>query len=1089
MNVNLSKTLLLASAITAAGVAYTPSVYAASENTASQSVQQQKSVSGTVSDQYGPVIGASIMEKGTSNGTVTDLDGNFTLNVKPGATLVVSYIGYTTQEIAVGNQSSINVKLQSEDSDLEEVVVVGYGVQKKKLVTGATVQVKGDDIAKLNTTNALAAMQSSTPGVQITQSSAQPGKGYKVNIRGVGTMGTSSPLLVIDGIASGTADDGLNGLNPNEIESIDILKDAASSAIYGVAAANGVILVTTKQGKAGKIEASYDAYFGWSNPAKRPATLNAQEYMQVINEANFNTYGTATNWSSLVPQSILDAVNNGWEGTDWFEEYRNKNAFQTNHSFNLTGGSERSKFSFALGYTTNEGTMGGDNASNYKRYTGRINSEHVLLKGKDRDIITIGENISYWYTKSHDMAEGNGYWNMVKPVYTASPLVPAYNDDGSLTSYANNGSGYSSMIYSNPLQGLYNGQYSSINRTRNFGVGASMYVTIQPIKNLTYKFLLNTGYSSTNYRYAAYPYSVSNTDASSNYSMQQTASESGSYMFNNTITYKLPEFGKHAFDVMLGQEYQKSDWSQNIGVTTSTSESSSSFNTLLTNGFAYAWLSNYSVNDITGFYGYPGLNRALFSLFGRINYNYDEKYMATFTMRADESSRFAKGHRWGYFPSVSAGWVVTEEKFMEPAKSWLDYFKIRASWGQNGNDNIDDLQYLSNIAMSPTDYADYGYLFSSDLSNTLSNSNYQSGAYTENVSNEEVTWETSEQWDFGFDARFLDSRLGVNFDYYIKKTKDWLVQAPIEATMGVGSAGAPYINGGDIKNTGIELALSWNDRIGKDFHYFVNWNLGTNKNEVTRLQGLDYINGSDGALFENSSYVSRVEVGHPIGYFYGMSHSGIWQTQEQIDAARAAGQAVLDDAQPGDMIWDDYNGDGVIDYDTDRHEIGDPHPNVTMGLSLGFDYKGFDFSVTGYGQFGMQIMQCYRTALLANQYLNYTEDVFERWHGEGTSNWYPRLTVGHTNDQWVSDRYMQDADFFRIQNITVGYDFNKLWKNSPFQQLRVYFQGQNLWTITGYTGVDPEVGSSGGTDSWAQGIDVGLYPSSRTYLVGVSIKF
>ena len=1089
MNLKLKSSVLLTGVCMAVGLTYSPAAFADIPSNAVQSVQQSKKVTGHVVDEYGPIIGATIMEKGTQNGVVTDLDGNFAINVQPGATLQVSYIGYATQEIAVGNQTNINVTLISEDKSLDELVVVGYGVQKKKLVTGATVQVKGDDIAKLNTTNALTALQSSTPGVQITQSSAQPGKGFKVNIRGVGTMGTSSPLLVIDGIASGTADDGLNGLNTNEIESIDVLKDAASAAIYGVAAANGVILVTTKQGKAGKIQASYDAYFGWSNPAKRPATLNAQEYMQIVNEVNFNTYGTTTNWSSLVPQDILDAVANGWEGTDWFEEYRNKNAFQTNHSFNLTGGNDRSKFSFSLGYTTNEGTMGADNASNYKRYTGRINSDHVLLKVKDRDVISIGENISFWYTKSHDVAEGNGYWNIVQPTYSTSPLVPAYSSDGSVGSYSSDGDGFSSMIYSNPLNGLLSGQYSSIDRTRNFGVGASVYVTIQPIKNLTYKFLLNTGYSSTNYRYASYPYSVSSTSASSTYGMQQTASESGSYMFNNTISYKLPEFGKHSFDVMLGQEYQKSDWSQNIGVTTSTTESSSNFNTLLTNGFNYAWLSNYSVNDITGFYGYPGLNRALFSLFGRINYNYDEKYMATFTMRADESSRFSKGNRWGYFPSVSAGWVMTAEPFMQSTKSWLDYFKIRFSWGQNGNDNIDDLQYLSNIAMSPTDYADYGYLFSSSISNTLSSSNYQSGAYTENVANEDVTWETSEQWDFGFDARFINSHLGVNFDYYIKKTKDWLVQAPIEATMGVGSAGAPYVNGGDIKNTGIELALSWNDRIGKDFNYFVNWNIATNKNKVTRLQGLEYINGSDGALFENSSYVSRVEVGHAIGYFYGMSHSGIWQNQEQIDAARAAGQAVLDDAQPGDMIWEDWNGDGVIDYDSDRHDIGDPHPNVTMGLSFGFDYKGFDFSVTGSGQFGMQIMQCYRTALLANQYLNYTEDVFQRWHGEGTSNWYPRLTVGSTNDQWVSDLYMQDADFFRIQNITVGYDFNKLWKNSPFQQLRVYFQAQNLWTFTGYSGVDPEVGSSGGTDSWASGIDLGLYPTSRTYLVGVSIKF
>lgn len=1084
MNLNFRKSLLLAGACTALGFTYSPEVYAASETTTAQAVQQQKTVSGTIVDAEGPVIGATVMEKGTSNGAVTDIDGNFTLSVKPGATLVVSYVGYKTQEFAVGNQSNFNITLELDNSALEEVVVVGYGVQKKKLLTGATVQVKGDDIAKLNTTNALSAMQSSTPGVQITQSSAQPGKGFKVSIRGVGTMGTSSPLLVIDGISSGTADDGLNNLNPADIESIDVLKDAASAAIYGARAANGVILVTTKQGKAGKLQASYDGYIGWSNPYKRPSLLNAKEYMQVIDETNFNTYGTKTDWSSLVPQSILDEVNNGWEGTDWFDLYQNKNAIQTNHSFNLTGGSERSKFSMGLNYTSNEGILGGDNASSYNRYGARINSEHVLLRGKTRDIITIGENISFWYNKSHDLAEGNGYWNIMQSAYTASPLVKAYNEDGTMTSYANNGAGYSTMIYSQPLQGLYNGSYNSINQTRNFGVGATFYWIVEPIKGLRYRGSFNTGYSSSNYRYMSLPYSSSYTGASSNYGTQQTSSNGGSLSFDNTLTYTLPQLAKNNIDVMVGQSFERTEFGYSLGITTSVGEGSQ--NTLLNRGFAYAWPSNYTADDITGFYGYPWGDSSLASFFGRINWNYDEKYMATFTLRADGSSNFARGHRWGYFPSVSAGWVVTSEKFMESTRNWMDYLKIRASWGQNGNCNVDNFQYVSSIATSPTDYADYGYKFGSDNASTVGGS-YSSGAYASRVPNEDLTWETSEQLNIGLDARFLRSRLGLAFDWYKKTTKDWLIQAPQLAVQGTG---APYINGGDIKNTGVEIALSWNDQIGKDFRYHANVNIGTNKNEVTRIansQGL--INGQTSALFQNSDYISRVEVGHPIAYFYGMSYSGIWQNQAQIDAARAAGQAVLDGAQPGDMIWDDYDGDGTINYDSDRHEIGDPNPNMTLGVSLGFDYKGLDFSITGSGQFGMQVMSCYRTAQLANQYQQYTTDVFDRWHGEGTSNTQPRLTVGGENNQWVSTRYMQDADFFRIQNITVGYDFNRLWKTSPFQQLRLYFQAQNLVTFTGYTGVDPEVGSSGGKDSWARGIDVGLYPISRTYLVGVNIKF
>lgn len=367
---------------------------------------------------------------------------------------------------------------------------------------------------------------------------------------------------------------------------------------------------------------------------------------------------------------------------------------------------------------------------------------------------------------------------------------------------------------------------------------------------------------------------------------------------------------------------------------------------------------------------------------------------------------------------------------------------------------------------------------------------YQTGAYAKNVPNPDITWETSEQINIGFDARFLESRLGVNFDWYKKTTKDWLVQAPLLNVTGYEEAA--MINGGDVENTGVELALSWNDRIGKEFDYHINVNAAYNKNEVTRLataSGKIGDNVSD-AIFENSSYVSLVEVGHPIGYFNAMSYSGIWQNQQQIDAARTSGQAVLANAQPGDMIWDDYNGDGTITLDGDRHEIGNPHPDVTLGINLGFSYKGFDFSVAGAGAFGHQIMQSYRTALLANPYINYTTDVFDRWHGEGTSNTQPRLTVGGENNQWVSTRYMQDADYFKIQNITLGYDFCKLWKKSPFQQLRLYVQAQNLYTFTGYTGVDPENSSNAGTaNSWARGIDVGLYPSARTFLTGVSIKF
>ncbi len=1050
-------------------------------------------VTGTVTDETGePLIGANVVVKGQTKGVNTDIDGNFSLDVEEGQTLVVSYIGCLPQEVVVKDAGPLNIVLKENATVLEEVVAIGYGVQKKKLVTGATVQVKGDDVAKMNTTNVLTAMQSTSPGVQITQSSSQPGKGFKVSIRGMGTIGDSSPLLIIDGINSGTADDGLNGLNPNDIESIDILKDAASCAIYGARAANGVILVTTKQGTSGKVSIQYDAHFGWSNAYRVPGTLNAQQYMQIVNESNFNTYGTAVNWPSLVPQSILDQVANGWEGTDWFDLYRNKNAFQMGHSLSLTGGNEVSKYQISVNYTTNNGIMGGDNASDYKRYGGRINSEHIVVKGKDHNYLTLGENLSYWYNSSHDLPESNGYWNIMQNVYSASPLVPAYSEDGSVGSYTNDGAGFSTDIYSNPLNGFLNGQYNSLNRSRNFGIGATFYWIIEPIKNLRYRGQINTGYSASNYRGVSMPFSASFTSASGSYGLNQSEYQSSSMTFENTITYVLPSFGKNNIDVMIGQSWERSNWS--TGMSIEASDNAEAVNSLVLNGWDYAVLSNFS--NIKGYSGYDNPKQgSIASFFGRINYNFDEKYLLTAIVRRDGSTNFAKGHRWGTFPSVSLGWVISNEKFLENATETMDFLKLRASWGQNGNCNIDNFYYLSNIGFSPTDYADYGYKFSSDMINTVSGS-YTTGAYAKNVPNEDITWEKSEQWNVGLDARFLRSRLGVNLDFYIKKTKDWLVQAPLNDILGYEVAA--YVNGGDVENKGVELAFSWNDRIGSDFNYHINVNAAYNHNEVTRLVTSSGKIGDDAssALFQNSSYVSLVEVGHPIGYFSGMDYSGVWQTKEQIDAARAAGQAVLSNAQPGDLIWIDYNGDGQITLDGDRHEIGDPNPDWTLGINLGANWKGWDFSVAGSGAFGQQIMQCYRTALLANQYLQYTTDVFDRWHGAGTSNTSPRLVVGSENNSWVSTYYMHNADYFKIQNITLGYDFTRIWKNSPFQTLRLYGQVQNLCTITGYKGVDPECGSNGGmTDAngnnlgWARGIDLGLYPTARTFLFGISIKY
>ena len=1089
MNQKIRKTALLMGACSLLGM-YSPLV-ANAENSVQAVQQSTKKITGTVSDSQGPVIGASIVEKGTTNGTVTDLDGNFTLNVKPGATLVISYIGYTTQEIATGSQSSFNVTLQEDNTALEEVVVVGYGVQKKKLLTGATVQVKGDEIAKLNTTNALEAMQSSTPGVQITQSSSQPGKGYKVYIRGIGTTGNSAPLYVIDGVAGGSLDD----INPADIESIDILKDAASAAIYGARAANGVILVTTKQGKAGKIEISYNGAMGWSNAYKRPQLLNASQFMTILDEYTFNTSGAKMDWAGFVPQDIITKVNSGWSGTDWWGKFENKNALQNNHSITLTGGTDMSKFNMSYTYTGNEGIMGASEASYYKRHTIRLNSDHVLLKAKDFDAITIGENISISYNRNHDLAEDGMYWSYIHSLLQTTPLLPQYAYNGDTYYYQDfdgtvkYGQGWNSSLFSNPWENLQKGGFNSKAESRSVNTSATAFAVIQPIKGLRLRSQFNYNWGSGSYRNYGEPRSSGYGNATSVvYSVSQSAWLNTNWSIENTLTYDLPIISGHKISAMVGQSYQSTAWSYNIGGSNKVNYGEQ-LATL--KGWDSAWLSNFklvNVPDLT-LTGKPNDEEYLASWFGRVTWDWNETYMATVTLRYDGSSIFTDGKRWGWFPSVSAGWVITNEKFMEKTKSWLDFFKIRASWGQNGNKDINKYQYLATIALSG-ESGDSGYKFGSNIETSTSGTPH-TGAYANIVPNPDLTWETSEQLDFGFDARFLNSRLGLVFDWYKKTTKDWLIGGNLLAIYGTNPAA---INGGDVKNTGIEIALSWNDRIGKDFRYNASVNFTTNKNEVTRIANDNhYINGPSGVLSQGTEYVYRAEEGKPIGYFYGMSYSGVWQSQEEIDAARKAHKAVLDNAQPGDLIWDDWNGDGVITYsegkDCDRHEIGNPNPDVMLGVNLGCTWKGFDFAVNGAGAFGMQIMRSYRSFSDA-PYQNYDTTILNRWVGEGTSGNQPRITsTGSENTNWVSTRYMEDADYFKIKTITLGYDFKHLWKGCPFQQLRFYVQAQNLYTFTKYTGLDPEVGNSAGGNGWASGIDLGLYPPSRTYLVGASIKF
>jgi TonB-linked SusC/RagA family outer membrane protein len=1030
-------------------------------------------ITGTVTGSGETLIGASVVEKGTSNGTVTDLDGNFTLTVSPGAALEATYIGYLPASVRVeAGKTNYAIILNEDLKSLDEVVVIGYGVQKKKLVTGATVQVSGEDLQKLSTYSTLGALQSQTPGVNITQKSGQPGDGFNVIIRGMGTVGSFSPLYVIDGIAGGD----INNLNPSDIESVDVLKDAASAAIHGSRAANGVILVTTKQGKVGKTQISYDGYWGVQNIYRMPGLLDAKEYMAIQDEQSFNEGIGVHDWSKEIPGYLLEQINNGsWKGTNWLDAISNENAPTQNHSINLTGGNEMSKFALGFSYAGQDGIIGKPVASNYDRYTARINSDHVLLKVKDFDAIKIGENLTFVQSGKHGINVGNQYSNDVFNAIRTTPLLPIYNKDGGYYSQDDKSAEGWALQGSigNPIMNMALGS-SGLNQSRNYSLNANVYIEIQPIKNLKYRSVF--AYNQYAWAYRSYNgiRKVSTDTDITHDEINQQAGSGHSINWENTLQYTFDINKEHNLDLLAGQSIGKSGWGDEMSVT--------GWNSTFPGDFEYAYLSRTDPKDIAqiSYSGNKSRDYRIASFFGRANYNYKETYLLTAIIRADASSNFNKGYRWGYFPSVSAGWVLTNESFMESAvENGLTFFKLRASWGQNGNEAIDAFQYNANILLSSSS----AYYFGDDkTTSTL-------GAYTANLANPEVSWETSEQIDWGIDSRFLNSRLGVTFDWYRKTTKDWLVRAPILATDG---SGAPFINGGDIRNQGVEFALNWNDRIG-DFSYGINLNAAYNQNEVIRIANEEGILPSPAnVLSQGTTRMFMAQVGYPIGYFWGYKTEGVFQNQAQIDEYKAAGKGVLETAQPGDLIFSDTNHDGGID-DTDKAMIGNPHPDWTGGLTLTFGYKGFDLAATAYGNFGMQVAKSYRS-FADSPYQNYTTEIFGRWHGEGTSNKLPRLTSGsHSNWQNISDIYIEDADFVKLSNLTFGYDFKKLFPKMPFGQARLYVTAQNLFTITKYSGMDPEIGYSfadnDGTYNWSHGIDLGFYPSARTYLVGVNLKF
>ena len=1039
----------------------------------------QGTIKGKVTDDKGNSLpGANVFIKGTTQGTISDMDGNYQLDGVPTGnnTLVVSFIGFADFETNVGlldgQTVTQNVVLSEDVNQIEEVVAIGYGVQKKKLVTGATLQVKGDEVQKLNTTNALQALQGQTPGMTITSTSGQPGSDMKVNIRGLGTVGNSGPLYIIDGVRGD-----ISTINPADIESIDVLKDAASAAIYGAQAANGVVLVTTKSGKAGKSTITFDAYFGVQNVARKVDMLSGEDYMKIMDEQNLNSGNGVYNWNSMkyaadgsqlpVGTGILDADGN-IVSTDWVDKMFVDNATTQSYTLGITGGNENGTYAISMGYMDQEGVVGGKDISNYKRYNFRVNSEYKVIK----DIVKIGEQIGFVYKQTKGIDVGNQYNNGLRSAFNATPLTPVYSDNNRY----NNGYNSTDNSVWYPSDGNPYGvmQVNTNNENNNSNFTGNVYTEIQPIKRLKYRSVFGVNFNAYNGRtfkplYHFSPYS--NNDVRTEVS--QSSGNSYGFTWTNTLGYDW-KLSDHAFNALIGMESY-----QAYGINQYAMRGN------LREGFddwEHAYINNAtatSADDGLSISGNPNDEEKLVSYFARLGWTWKDTYMLNATVRVDGSSRFAKGHRYGVFPSVSAGWILTNEEWAQGITRVMEYFKLRASWGQVGNQNIGNYMYAAPVKSTMT-YYNFG------IEDGAAGQSKYWGSYPNRLSNEDITWETSEQTDIGFDARFLRSRLNVNFDFYIKNTKDWLVTVPILAT--VGTEDRPYINGGDVKNTGVELGIVWNDKIGKELNYTVSVNGAYNKNKVGNIPNEDGIihGNSTNNLYDNDSEMYRASNGEPIGYFWGYETAGIFQNQAEIDAWKAAGNGILypDNVQPGDVKFVDQNHDGVID-DSDKVNLGNGTPDFTYGFAVSLDYKGFDFSVSANGVVGNKIVQSYRN--MSNQYANYTTAILDRWTGENTSNDIPRVT--NQNINWVfSDLMVKNGDFLRINNVTLGYDFCKrLIHQTWLSQCRLYFQVQNLVTFTKYDGMDPEVGY--GIDSWAPGIDLSYYPRPRIMLIGVNLKF
>ncbi len=1028
-----------------------------------QFISAQNKVNGTVYDVNNlPLPGVNVIEKGTTNGVVTDFDGNYSITINDGAFLVFSYLGFVTQEISVDNRVSLNVTLKESFENLSEVVVIGYGSQLKEEISGSVSSVEAEDIENIPQVSIDQLLQGRAAGVSVTQNSGQPGSAVSVRIRGVNSItGSSEPLYIIDGVpisgdsnnvgTSGRsiADNGLgedagstgvsplSAINPNDIESVDILKDASATAIYGSRGSNGVVIITTKKGKNEKGKLSYNSYLAIQRPTNLIDVLDLPGYARLQNEIG-EIYGLNEQIEFLNP-SLLGP------GTNWQKEIFEE-GFMQNHQVSFSGGKNDINYFLSTGFVDQEGTVIG---SSFDRITVRAN-----INAKIKDWISVGANITSSRT-NENITLNNSTNGIIALSLLNNPATAVYNPDGTFAGPVT--AEEIAFGIRNPIAEALSIE-NKLTRNRILG---NIYSELKLGSNLTYRLEFGGDFGNNISNRFQPTFSYGAIDRGTNV-LSLRNENTDFWIVKNLLTYNKTFNQKHTVTALLGHEAQESQWE---GVISQDGDFVSNDVPILGTGNA---------NDFTD--QYKG-STALTSYFGRLIYSFDSKYNLTASLRADGSSKFAEGNKWGYFPSVSASWRLSNEKFMSDV-DYIENIKIYGGYGEVGNQNIPNFAYGSRL-------------------NTIS-TGIGTGFEFANFPNEDLTWESSTQTNFGLSFDLFESRFNATIEVYKKVSKDFLYQLSVtDFITGGNSPGAitaPWVNLGEMQNTGVDLTFNYKTIENKDFNWNSTLTFSHYKNRVNELLGDLTINGNL-TLDSSNQNITLTQVGQPIGLFYGYKVEGIFRTLDDINGApiqfgRPFEDALFSTTWLGDIKFKDVDGDGDVDGD-DRTVIGNPHPDFTFGFQNSFSYKNFDLSIFMQGSYGNDIFNAIGRSLTAGNrtYTNQSPSVLDYWSVDNPDASSPRLARNDTPNINISDRYIEDGSYLRIQNVTFGYTLPPRFSEEiGMTKLKLYVSAQNLYTFTNYSGYDPEVGAYN-QNTLLLGVDNGRYPSPRTFTLGVNVEF